>query len=72
MDLPFWALGLRHPLSCKATGPEVHAETCPLGLKVEYVFPAADGSDTINLTWYDGQRNRASLITSYRPFSCMH
>lgn len=54
MDLPFWALGLRHPLSCKATGPEVHAETCPLGLKVEYVFPAADGSDTINLTWYDG------------------
>ena len=54
MDLPFWALGLRHPLSCKATGPEVHAETCPLGLKVEYVFPAADGGDTINLTWYDG------------------
>lgn len=54
MDLPFWALGLRHPLSCKATGPEVHAETCPLGLKVEYVFPAADKSGLINLTWYDG------------------
>ena len=54
MDLPFWALGLRHPLSCRATGPEVHAETCPLGLKVDYVFPNADNSGTLNLTWYDG------------------
>ena len=54
MDLPFWALGLRHPLSCRATGPEVHAETCPLGLQVDYVFPNADNSGTLNLTWYDG------------------
>ena len=52
MDLPFWALGLRHPISCKATGPEVHAEMAPVGLKVEYVFPG-DGSN-INFTWYDG------------------
>jgi predicted dehydrogenase len=54
MDLPFWALGLRHPISCKATGPEVHAETCPLGLKVEYVFPKTDKHEQLNFTWYDG------------------
>lgn len=54
MDLPFWALGLRHPVKCVATGPEVHPETCPLGLKVEYVFPGVDGKPPINLTWYDG------------------
>ena len=54
MDLPFWALDLRHPVKCQATGPKVHPETCPLGLKVEYVFPGKDGKPPINLTWYDG------------------
>ena len=31
MDLPFWALGLRHPLSCKATGPEVQQKPAHWG-----------------------------------------
>lgn len=53
MDLPFWALNLRHPIACKAEGPEVHPETCPLGLKVEYLFPV-EGKPGIKLTWYDG------------------
>jgi len=52
MDLPFWALSLRHPTKCKATGPEVHPEMCPVGLKVEYVFPGE--KNDINFTWYDG------------------
>ena len=54
MDLPFWALKLRHPTHCKATGPEVHPETCPLGLQVEYKFPARDDMPALNLTWRDG------------------
>jgi predicted dehydrogenase len=54
MDLPFWALKLRHPILCAAEGPEVHPETCPLGLKVNYVFPARDGLKPVELTWYDG------------------
>jgi predicted dehydrogenase len=56
MDLPFWALGLRHPIQCEADGPQVHAETCPLGLVVRYKFPAANGRSSVNLTWYDGDR----------------
>ncbi|TWT99016.1 Gfo/Idh/MocA family protein [Neorhodopirellula pilleata] len=56
MDLPFWALGLRHPTSCQAEGPEVHPETCPLGLKVNYQFPERDGLPPVNLTWYDGDQ----------------
>mgnify|MGYP000909207835 FL=1 len=54
MDLPFWALELRHPTSCEAEGPEVHPETCPLGLIVRYEFPAREGLSPVRLTWYDG------------------
>lgn len=54
MDLPFWALKLRHPTTCEAEGPAVHPETCPLGLIVRYDFPDRDGLPPVKLTWYDG------------------
>lgn len=54
MDLPFWALKLRHPVSCEAEGPPVHAETCPLGLTVRYEFPSRENMPACKLTWYDG------------------
>jgi predicted dehydrogenase len=54
MDLPFWALDLRHPTSCEAEGPEVHPETCPLGLTVRYEFPKRGKLPALKLTWYDG------------------
>ena len=54
MDLPFWALKLRHPTRCEAEGPEVHPETCPLGLKVHYEYPEREGLPPAKLTWYDG------------------
>jgi hypothetical protein len=54
MDLPFWALKLRHPTSIEAEGPPVHPETCPLGLIVRYEFPQREGLPPVKLTWYDG------------------
>jgi predicted dehydrogenase len=68
MDLPFWALGLRHPSKVRAEGPEVNPDCCPPGLIVHYDFPArqvsqagGERSDTeggelppVRLTWYDG------------------
>ena len=66
MDLPFWALGLRHPIACEATGPPVHPETCPLGLKVEYTFPAEEGHGPLTLTWYDGNMTPAGEIAGER------
>ena len=54
MDLPFWALKLRHPSTCEAEGPEVHPETCPLGLVVRYQFPEREGLPPLHFTWYDG------------------
>jgi len=56
MDLPFWALDLRHPTSCRAEGAEVHPETCPTGLTVYYEFPERNGRPGLNFTWYDGSR----------------
>jgi len=56
MDLPFWALQLRHPTHCEAEGPAVHPETCPLGLIVHYQFPERNGLPPVKLTWYDGDR----------------
>ncbi|TWU05919.1 Gfo/Idh/MocA family protein [Stieleria varia] len=56
MDLPFWALKLRHPTSCVAEGPAVHPETCPLGLQVTYQFPKRENMVPVKLTWYDGNR----------------
>lgn len=56
MDLPFWALDLRHPISCSAEGPEVHPETCPLGLIVRYQYPKRGELPPVNLTWYDGDQ----------------
>jgi predicted dehydrogenase len=54
MDLPFWALNLRHPTKCEAEGPEVHPEMCPPGLIVRYEHPERDGRGPVKLTWYDG------------------
>ncbi|MCE9546832.1 MAG: Gfo/Idh/MocA family oxidoreductase [Planctomycetia bacterium] len=54
MDLPFWALQLKHPTSIEAEGPPVHPETCPLGLIVRYEFPGRDSQPPVKLTWYDG------------------
>ena len=54
MDLPFWALKLRHPTSVAAEGTPVHSETCPLGLRVHYEFPARDRMPAVKFTWSDG------------------
>ena len=56
MDLPFWALELKHPISCEAFSNDerVHPETCPLGLTVKYKYPERGSMPACDLTWYDG------------------
>ncbi|MEO1617314.1 MAG: Gfo/Idh/MocA family oxidoreductase [Planctomycetota bacterium] len=61
MDLPFWALGLRAPAKVVAEGPDVHPETCPLGLVVHYDFEASDSHGPLRMTWYDGDRSPKKL-----------
>ncbi len=54
MDLPFWALELRHPLTVEAQGPPVHPESAAEWLIVRYEFPARGSMPPVTLTWYDG------------------
>lgn len=54
-DLPFWALGLRHPEKVVAEAAVApHAETAANALVVKYDFPARDKQPAVKLTWYDG------------------
>ncbi|HEV3343768.1 MAG TPA: Gfo/Idh/MocA family oxidoreductase [Pirellulales bacterium] len=61
MDLPFWALKLRAPLSVEAEGPPVHPETCALGLTVRYEYPSRGELPPVKLTWYDGDKIPAQI-----------
>lgn len=65
MDLPFWALNLRHPTTVRADGPPVHAETCPLGLSVHYEFGKKYGQRPLQLHWHDGNRLPHHLAKEY-------
>ena len=62
MDLPFWALRLRAPVSIEAEGPPVHPETTPESLIVRYRFPRHEHPlPDLQLTWYDGGK-RPELV----------
>lgn len=55
MDLPFWALDLRHPTAVEATGSPYSSETTATWTTVRYDFPArGDSKPAVQLTWYDG------------------
>jgi len=54
VDLPVWALNLKHPSRIEAEGPPVDPEGCPPGLKVTYHFQAEGDQPECQLTWYDG------------------
>ncbi len=54
MDLPFWALDLKHPTKVSAEGPPVHPETTPPWIKVRYEFPARGDAPPLLFTWTDG------------------
>ena len=57
MDLPFWALELRHPTAIEATGSPRHAESTPRKMVIRYDFPARGSLPPVRLTWYQGQRS---------------
>jgi predicted dehydrogenase len=63
MDLPFWALGLRYPLSVEPVdGPPVDAESTPPWAIVRYEHLARGEKPPVTLTWYHGGKY-PSLIT---------
>jgi len=67
MDLPYWALALRHPTSIEAEGPPVHPERTSPGLIVRYAFPARGELPPVNMTWYDGGKRPPFLADRKIP-----
>jgi predicted dehydrogenase len=71
MDLPFWALGLDHPTTVEAEGPEPDQLSCAPWMTVKYQFPARGDRTAVTLTWRHGPNNRPpeleSLGTSAAP-----
>ncbi len=62
MDLPHWALGLRHPTKIEVIdGPPVHPESCPPWLIVRYTHPANETRPSVQVTWYHGGKRPALL-----------
>jgi predicted dehydrogenase len=57
MDLPFWALKLRHPTSIEAEGPPVHPETTAPTMTIRYEYPARGDLPPVRLTWYQGRKS---------------
>jgi predicted dehydrogenase len=57
MDLPHWALNLRHPTTVSANGRVTHQgdNQMPDLLQVEYHYPARGDQPPVHLTWYHGQ-----------------
>ena len=54
IDLPFWALKLRDPLTVEAEGAPLRSETYPEWLKVHWEHPARGDMPALKLHWYDG------------------
>ncbi|OHB84823.1 MAG: hypothetical protein A2V98_20850 [Planctomycetes bacterium RBG_16_64_12] len=62
IDLPFWALALRDPLTVEAQGAQLRAETYPEWLTVQWEHPARGDMAPVKLHWYDGiQRPKVSV-----------
>jgi len=54
IDLPFWALELRDPLTVEAEGTPRSDVAYPNWLKVHWEHPATDKRPALKLHWYDG------------------
>ena len=54
MDLPFWALQLRHPMTIEAKGSVVKPENTAANLTVNYEFPQRNNLCPVRLTWHNG------------------
>ena len=62
LDLAFWALDLRHPVSIRAEGPPPHAESTPAWEHVRYEFAARGDMPPATLTWTQGSQKPPSVF----------
>lgn len=67
MDLPHWALKLRHPTTIEAEGPPVLPENTPAWLIVRYEYPPRNGMPPVKLTWYNSGKRPPQVLEGKVP-----
>ena len=67
MDLPFWALKLKYPLTIEAHGPPVSDEIAPPWLIADYQFGQRGNLPPVKLTWYDGGKRPLLFVEGKLP-----
>ncbi len=55
IDLPFWALALKAPLTIEASGPPAHDEIAPASMQATYEYGARGDLPPVKITWYQGE-----------------
>ncbi len=56
MDMYFWALGLKDPISVEAKAKTYHPESPPRSCEITWTFAGKTPNAPIKVTWYDGGR----------------
>lgn len=67
IDLPFWALNLKAPLTIEAKGPPVHPELAPASMQVTYEYASRGAMPPVSLTWYQGTNKPARWTNGEIP-----
>lgn len=67
IDLPFWALELKHPLAIEAQGPPPHAELAPASMQVTYEYASRGERPPVRVTWYQGTNKPAAWTEGRIP-----
>ncbi len=52
LDIPFWALDLKHATHFEAKGPPVHPEQTPKSMAIKMTFPARGKLSPVDVHWY--------------------
>jgi predicted dehydrogenase len=52
LDIPYWALDLKHPTRVDASGPAVDARRTPKQMATKFAFPAEGKRPAVTLNWY--------------------
>ena len=65
LDIPFWALGLKHPDRISATGPKVDAKRTPKQMQTVLEFPANRNRGRIKLHW-DHAKNGPDILRKHK------
>ncbi len=62
MDLIFWALKLRYPISVEARGPEPHPDSTPFWLDCHWNFPARENMSEVEVVWHHGRNTPDAVL----------